>query len=239
MRTFMLPAVASVCLFTSCVEGVDHSGPCTPGASVECACTNGSKGAQVCKDDQTYQDCVCQSSTGDGSSVSAQGFALGKWDLVMYGGGRQTVEMHENTATYTWIVSDEGTTHEVEGGICRIDKNRVEASLTIQDGVGTGRYEATKEVSGPASCAKSEHFESPITFTKIDGTGKSFADLSGTWEFATRTQDEREFVFTIIFAKDAFIGRSKGEPVFSGIFSKNHESFSGNVSAGQIAGIKY
>jgi hypothetical protein len=47
----------------ACSGQGDSSGAprCTPGASVECACIDGSKGAQLCGDDGTLEPCQCAS----------------------------------------------------------------------------------------------------------------------------------------------------------------------------------
>lgn len=59
MRLWSVAAVfAGVVVGTGCV---DDAGSCTVGESAPCACTNGLNGAQVCQDDHTFSECICDS----------------------------------------------------------------------------------------------------------------------------------------------------------------------------------
>src|SRR5512133_2761457 len=55
------------------------SGPpkCIPGASVECACPVGQRGAQTCNGAGTFEACVCASTQSDGGGLGGMGGATG------------------------------------------------------------------------------------------------------------------------------------------------------------------
>jgi hypothetical protein len=45
---------------------------CIPGQSAACTCTDGSKGAQLCKDDGTYASCTCSGGSGPDGAAEDQ-----------------------------------------------------------------------------------------------------------------------------------------------------------------------
>ena len=66
-------SVVVTSLFTSLTWGcADETVPqCTPGESEACACADGTRGAQTCADDGTFDACACQSAVDGGLQVDA------------------------------------------------------------------------------------------------------------------------------------------------------------------------
>ncbi len=71
MRT--IRAMAAIVAFGLAVGCSNDPAPCTVGRTAECACTDGSTGAQVCGDDHTFAPCVCDSEVVDSSRRDADG----------------------------------------------------------------------------------------------------------------------------------------------------------------------
>jgi hypothetical protein len=71
-RLLLLSAICGVLLQAGC------GGPCTPGQSIPCTCTSGARGAQVCREDQTYGPCDCTGNNDtDSRTHKDSGIAVG------------------------------------------------------------------------------------------------------------------------------------------------------------------
>jgi hypothetical protein len=72
---FLLSSLVPSCGGTSNSDATAE--PCTPGASVACACTDGRTGAQTCQSDHTLSACSCTGSSGAGGTDTEAGAAGG------------------------------------------------------------------------------------------------------------------------------------------------------------------
>jgi hypothetical protein len=64
MWIMMISSVLAVGWAAGCGDG-----RCTPGRSIDCYCTNGERGAQVCGDDYSWRECACGArENADGTS---------------------------------------------------------------------------------------------------------------------------------------------------------------------------
>jgi hypothetical protein len=62
------------------------SGPCEPGKTVPCACSNGAQGSRVCLEDETYSSCNCDEKTQDKGVSGRKDAGIG-YKMDMRGGG--------------------------------------------------------------------------------------------------------------------------------------------------------
>lgn len=61
----------------ACTECPSAAGPkCVVGAQTACACTDGSSGAQICQDDGTMGECVCEAPAGSFPECYGVGFLM-------------------------------------------------------------------------------------------------------------------------------------------------------------------
>lgn len=93
-----LPLSASVAVLVACGGG-EQPPKCVPGASVECACPNGQRGAQTCTVAGAFSACVCASDkpydagpgegggTGGGGGATAPSTSLGSGGQASGGSG--------------------------------------------------------------------------------------------------------------------------------------------------------
>ena len=146
MRT--IRAMAAIVAFGLAVGCSNDPAPCTVGRTAECACTDGSTGAQVCGDDHTFAPCVCDGDPADGGPRDAPVLPPGDGQKPASDAGKPKLDLPKPTLTWRKMVSPKKSNFYDVLPLSKTDVFVAGESGTLLHYNGNSKQQLTQVMSG-------------------------------------------------------------------------------------------